>query len=156
MTIAKKNRPEPSLRQRALDALARREHTRAELARKLAPHGDDPAALEALLDELAQRGWLSNERFAEQWVSARGARLGSRRLAHELREKGVDDDAIRQALDQQDDLSTARAVWQKKFGAPPIDAREKARQCRFLQARGFSLDTIFKILGEAADPEFPD
>src|SRR5690606_33403033 len=132
-----------SLRQRALAHLARREHARAELRQKLLPHADgDEAALDALLDEFAERGWLSDARFAEAWTHARGSRYGSQRLRAELRTKGVDDALIGEALAQVADSEEARAreVWRRKFGTPPHDARERARQLRFLAARGFPLD----------------
>ena len=140
--------PEPSLRERALGYLSRREHSRLELKRKLAPHAEDEVGLETLLDEFARRGWLSEQRFVEQVVHARSGRYGSRYIAHELREKGVAGELIEQALPQlkESDLETARAVWAKKFGKLPEDAKERAKQMRFLQGRGFGLDVIGKLL----------
>jgi len=140
--------PDPSLRQRALNYLARREHTRKELARKLAPHTEDEAEIAALLEDFQQRGWLSEQRFVEQVVHARSGRYGSRYIAHELREKGVSDEAIATTLSQlkENDLETARTVWAKKFGKPPEDAKDRAKQMRFLQSRGFGLDVIGKLL----------
>ncbi len=137
-----------SLRQRALDLLARREHTRAELQRKLAPHTDDPDELATLLDELARRGWLSDARFAESLVHDKQAKFGSARLAHELRERGVPEAVIREQVAElkATELDRARQVWQGKFGALPEDAKARARQMRFLQSRGFSLDVIGKVL----------
>lgn len=138
-----------SLRERALDLLARREHSRAELARKLGSHAADREALETLLDELARRGWLSDARFAEALVHDRQARFGSVRLAHELRQRGVPEDLIREQLDalRASELQRARRVWQQKFGRLPADARERARQMRFLTQRGFPLEVIRRILG---------
>ena len=74
---------------RALRLLARREHTRAELARKLAHDVEDPLALEALLDDLAARGWLSDSRFAEQFAHARRGRFGIAALRRALLDRGV-------------------------------------------------------------------
>lgn len=140
--------PDPGLRERALRFLARREHTRKELARKLAPHTEDEAEIAALLEDFQQRGWLSEQRFVEQVVHARSGRYGSRYIAHELREKGVSDEVIATALSQlkENDLETARTVWAKKFGTLPEDAKDRAKQMRFLQSRGFGLDVIGKLL----------
>jgi regulatory protein len=140
--------PEASLRQRALDILARREYTRLELKRKLAPHAGDESELDALLEDFQKRGWLSEERFTEQMLHARRAKFGTRRIVQELRQKGVSEEAIGAALPELKDgeLETAKAVWAKKFGTPAADAREKARQVRFLASRGFSQDVIWKVL----------
>lgn len=136
------------LRDGALKLLARREHSRAELKRKLARYGEDEAAIEALLDDFERRGWLSEKRFAQQVVAARAGRYGSLRVGNELREKGVAealvDEAVRQA--RQGDLEAAREVWRRKFGRLPHDNAERGRQARFLQSRGFSMDVIRQVL----------
>ena len=143
----------PSLRNRALALLARREHTRTELQRKLASYAEDPQELIDLLDDLTRRGWLSDARFTEALVQSKQAKFGATRLAYELRERGVADSLIREQLAQlkESELERARQVWQAKFGAPPQDAQTRAKQMRFLQSRGFSLDVIGKVLrgGEA-------
>ncbi len=140
--------PELSLRERALGLLSRREHSRLELKRKLAPHAEDEAELETLLDDFEKRGWLSEQRFVEQVVHARGVRYGSRYIVHELRQKGVAEALIEQALLRlrEGELETARAVWTRKFGRQPEDAKERARQIRFLQSRGFGLEIIGILL----------
>ncbi len=140
--------PEKPLRERALAYLARREHSRAELARKLAPYCEERDEIDALLDDFTRHGWLSEERYADMLVSARQGKYGSRRIAHELREKGVSDEAIGVALAavQDSDLENARVVWAKKFGRPPVDAQEKAKQMRFLASRGFGQEVVWKIL----------
>jgi regulatory protein len=140
-----------TLRDRALNLLSRREHSRAELARKLAPHAESEA-IAAVLDQLTQDGHLSDARYADAVAHARQGKHGSRRLAHELREKGVDAALIGAVVDaaRNDDLAAARAVWQRKFGVPPVDAKDKARQYRFLLGRGFPADIVekvFKTLG---------
>ncbi len=119
-----------------------------ELQRKLASHTEKPDELENLLDELARRGWLSEGRVAEQVIHARRGRFGSQRIRQELRDKGVAEEVIAAALPQlkESDLEAARVVWRKKFGAPPRNAVERARQVRFMQGRGFDLDTIFKVI----------
>ena len=144
----KREKPPISLRARALRLLASREHSRAELRRKLALDTEDPDQLESLLDELARRGWLSERRVAEQLIHARRGRFGSRRIRQELLEKGVAEEVIAAALPRlkESDLDAARMVWRRKFGAAPGTAAERARQVRFMQGRGFDLDTIFKVI----------
>ncbi len=136
-----------TLRERALRLLARREHARAELARKLAPYAESGEALEALLDDLTARRLLSDERYVEMRLNARAARFGNARLAYELRTQGVSEELLAAALAENDDeLVRARAVWQRKFGEQPRDAGERARQMRFLLSRGFSGETVRRVL----------
>lgn len=135
-----------SLRARALGLLARREHSAKELQRKLAPHVAEGDDLEALLQDLIKRGWVSDERFAEQVVNAKQSRFGSMKLAHELREKGVDENLVMEATAAIDDMENARSVWQKKYGKPPENRNEWAKQARFLQSRGFGFDVIKQVL----------
>ena len=136
-----KSTPEAGeLRERALGYLARREHSRFELARKLEQAGFASHDIAPLLDEFEKKNWLSDRRFAESWVADHRAKTGSVKLAYDLRQRGVDDSLIQTVLSDNRDseLERAREVWQKKFGAPPADAADKARQMRFLQSRGFS------------------
>jgi regulatory protein len=138
-----------SLRERALRLLARREHSRQELARKLAPHAETAEEIEQLLDDLCARRLLSDERYVEMRMNARSARFGNARLAHELRTQGVAGELVDAALSEAtDELSRAREVWQRKFGAlsEPLDASGRARQIRFLMGRGFSGETIRRVL----------
>ena len=148
-----KQKIELSLRARALRALARREYSRVELKTKLMAHIIETDDVGALLDDLEKRGWLSDERALEQNVRIRSARFGTQRIAHELRQKGFSDELISAALPQlkQGELEAARAVWRRKFASPSpdqkeIDQKEKAKQVRFLQSRGFSMEVIFKVM----------
>ena len=144
---------ETGLRERALRHLARRDHSRAELARKLAPHGS-AEEIGDVLDRISELGLLSDDRFAEAWVRGKAARFGTSRLRSELARRGVARDTIEAAIATEageDDAERARAVWRGKFGVPPADAREWARQARFLQSRGFGTDVIRKILKENPD-----
>ena len=141
--------PEPSdLRERALRLLARREHSRSELARKLEQTGFAQHDIEALLDEFEEKKWLSDRRFAESYVADHRARAGSVKLAYDLRQRGVSDTIIEAALNENRDseLERAREVWKKKFGFAPASMAEKARQMRFLQSRGFGADIIRRIV----------
>ena len=135
-----------TLRERALGYLARREHSYRELYRKLQPYTEEADDLAALLDDFKQRGWLSDERFAEQVVHARRGRYGSLKVAHELREKGVADGVVERAVAALDDLDGAHGVWQKKYGKLPESREEWAKQARFLQSRGFGFDVIKRVL----------
>lgn len=137
-----------SLRTRALGYLARREHSRLELERKLAPHAENPEELSNVLDVLEQRGLLSAQRMIEQVVHGRRSKFGSQRIAHELREKGIDENLIAEALPglKETELNAAREVWRKKFGVMPANAKERGKQVRFLMSRGFASDVIHKIL----------
>ena len=138
----------PSLRGRALQALARREYSRAELSAKLLAHVTETDDLGALLDDLERRGWLSDVRAMEQTVRIRSARFGTQRIAHELRQKGISEELIAASIPQlkEGELEAARNVWQRKFTTPPQDQKEKAKQVRFLQSRGFSMEVIFKVM----------
>lgn len=143
-----KKKPEVSLRARALQCLARREHSRAELSAKLSPHVQEGEDVEALLDDLAKRNWLSDERVTEQVVQHRRSRFGTQRITHELRQKGIAEELISAALPElkEGELAAAREVWQRKFGTLPLDNKEKAKQLRFLQSRGFGFEVISQVL----------
>jgi regulatory protein len=141
-----------TLRLRALNILARREQSRAELARKLAPYGEaDEVA--ALLDVLEQENLLSNSRYVEMLAHARAGKHGSLRLKADLREKGVPESEMVDALEnaRTQDLATARAVWQKKFGKLAGDSAGRARQFRFLASRGFPTEVIRQVLGSVEE-----
>lgn len=136
------------LRERALRLLARREHSRAELMRKLEAAGFGREEINLLLDNFETRNWLSDQRFAESYVADHRARAGSIKLAYDLRQRSVSDTIIEAVLSENRDseFERAREVWQKKFGSMPANAAEKARQIRFLQSRGFTHETIQKAL----------
>ncbi len=145
----------PSLRERALGYLTRREYSRAELYRKLQPYAGDED-VDALLEEFQQRGWLSDKRYMDQMVHARRGKVGSLKLAHELRANGVADELVDQAISEAraEDRETALKWWRKKFGALPQSREEWAKQARFLQGRGFGMDTIKAVLnGDIEDLE---
>jgi regulatory protein len=149
----KKNKQGLSLRAQALSLLARREYSKQELARRLLQYTEDPDEIPPLIEEFEQRGWLSEQRVVEQVMATRRKRFGSQKIAHELRQKGLSEDAIAAAREtlKDSELESAREVWRCKFPEPPANANEKARQMRFLQGRGFSLDTIRKVISGADD-----
>jgi len=155
-----RKKSEASLRARALQRLARREYSRAELRDKLLPHvhesGDpgcapDPSAtdkLDALLDDLTVRGWLSDERAAARLVHLKRSRFGTQRITHEMRLKGIAEELIDAALPalKESELAAVREVWQRKYLSLPKDPKEQNRQTRFLLSRGFSYEAILKVL----------
>lgn len=151
-----RRKPELSLRTRALQYLARREYSRAELRGKLLPHVQiendfeqvQPLDLDVLLDDLTARGWLSDARATTQFVHAKRSCFGTQRITHELQQRGISDELMQAELPalKASELDAARDVWQRKFGTLPQDAKEKARQMRFLQSRGFGFEVIFNVL----------
>lgn len=137
-----------SLRQRALDYLAKREYSYVELGKKLKAYAEENDDIPALLDDFKARGWLSDQRFTEQIIHARKAKFGTAKIAHELREKGIADHLITDAVEslKATELNNATEVWRKKFKAYPQSREEWAKQARFLQSRGFGFELIKKIL----------
>ena len=128
--------------------LGRREHSRAELERKLASHEQEPGQLQRVLDELQAKGFISERRVVESVLHRRAGKLGASRIRQELQEKGLDGELIAQAVQQlrATELDRAREVWRVRFGTAPQDAAERARQSRFLAARGFGGDVIRRVL----------
>jgi regulatory protein len=150
-----RQQPEKSLRQRALEYLSKREYAAAELAQKLKGYASDSDDIGALIADFKTRGWLSDARYTEQMVHARQAKFGAARLANELREKGVDDALVAEAVAvlQVNEVERAREVWRKKFKASPTTREDWAKQARFLQSRGFTFDVIKKILNRHAEDD---
>jgi regulatory protein len=144
-------RRKPSLRERALRLLARREHGRAELARKLKEHARAEDDVEALLEDLSRRKLLSDERYAESRAHALSRKFGAARIAHELRAKGLDKGLAEQAsrAARATEVERAQEVWRRKFRLAPKTREERARQMRFLQSRGFSFDAIRSVVAGA-------
>jgi regulatory protein len=143
------NRPPKPLKARAVALLARREYSRAEIRAKLVAGGEsDPAEIDRVLDELAAAGLLSDARFADAVVAHKARTHGKRAIGAALKAHGIDDEAIARAIDAGaiDDERAMIALWRRRFGKAPVDDREKARQIRFLQSRGFSLSAILKML----------
>jgi regulatory protein len=134
--------------------LARREYGRAELALRLVAKGGEAGEVERVLDELAALGYLSDARFAHALVTQKAGRYSRRAIAESLKAAGVAAPDVAAALADRapaDDAALA-ALWRRRFGRPPADEREKARQVRFLQARGFALSAILRLLRDPPDP----
>ena len=143
----------PSLKGRALRLLSQREHSRAELERKLRKYEEEPGALARALDELTAKDFISEVRVVQSVLHQRSARLGAARVRQELLHKGIAPEAVADAVAslQETELDRAREVWRRRFGTSPTDATERARQMRFMMARGFTTGVIAKVL--RYDPE---
>ncbi len=143
---------EAELFAKALRVLALREHSRFELAKKLASLTEDSSLIEQVLDKLAQSDYLNDQRYAEMLVRSSVAKgYGPLKLTHLLREKGVESELAKIVLDEAELDWQALAVYQrqKKFGNTlPTDWPERARQSRFLAGRGFYLETINAVFHE--------
>lgn len=148
------------LKARAVRLLSLREHSREELRRKLTPHAPDPMMLDALLDELEQEGWQSDERFVRSFEHRQVSRFGVRKITAAMRERGVGDSLVAETAERlgRSELQRAWVVWQKKFGAQglPAEPRDHARQARFLAGRGFAGETVAKILSGRFMPSEDD
>jgi regulatory protein len=146
-------RPPLSLKARAVGYLSRREHSRVELARKLAPHAQSEEELSLLLDSLERENWLSDARFAQSVVHRRGTRYGVRRVMQELGGHQLDASMLSEAREQLQatELQRAKAVWKKRFDTPAEDAAARAKQMRFLLSRGFSPSVVSQVVRGAAE-----
>lgn len=145
----------PSLKGRALRLLASREHSRAELERKLQTHETAPGELAQALDELQAKGFINEARVVQSVVHRRAERLGTQRVRAELNAKGLPTELVAEAVDELRATEEARAreVWRRKFGQPAADPHERARQMRFLTTRGFSADAIRRVVTGAGDDD---
>lgn len=148
-------RPPLSLKGRALRLLSGREHSRAELERKLQPHEEEPGTLAKALDDLQAKGFINEQRVVESVLHRRAAKLGTARIRQELQSKGLAPEAVLDAVGRlrATEVDRAREVWRKKFGAPPVDAAERGKQIRFLASRGFGGDAIRKVVAGAGDED---
>jgi regulatory protein len=151
--------PQADLKSRALRLLAAREHSRAELQRKLAQFEPSPGVLALVLDALQVKGFISDKRVLESVLHRRASKLGGARIKQELQARGLNAEAVTQAVSdlRTTELERAIQVWRKKFaGLHPdglmsqsLTAAERSKQSRFLASRGFAADTIRRVLGVA-------
>lgn len=141
-----------SLKGRALRLLSQREHSRSELQRKLAPHVQEGDDLQAVLDDLQAKDFISEARVVESTLHRRASQMGAARIRQELQAKGLAAEAVQNAVAglQASEFDRAQALWQRKFGVPPENLRERARQIRFLTSRGFSGDVIRRVMRAGA------
>lgn len=138
-----------AVRRTAMDLLARREHGRVELTRKLRQRGAPEELIDTALDRLTEEGLLSESRYLESFVSYRArSGYGPLRIREELGQRGLQRADIELALRESDINWQAQLedVWRRKFsGQLPVDARERARQGRFLAYRGYSMEMIGRL-----------
>jgi regulatory protein len=133
------------LRARALRLLARREHSRLELGRKLSPRAESPEALQSLLDSLEQKKQLSDERFAAERARVLSRKYGAARVRQDLKAKGVDRETI-ERISSEGELERASGILNRKYREPAATREERAKRMRFLQSRGFSSEIIHQLL----------
>ena len=133
--------------------LSGREHSRAELERKLAKFEEEPGQLAKVLDTLAAKDFINEARVVESVIHRRSAKLGASRIKQELQQKGLEPEAVAIAIDRlrASEVERAREVWRKKFGQPPVNASERGKQMRFLASRGFGGDTIHRVVSGSDD-----
>lgn len=142
-----------SLKGRALRLLAGREHSRAELEKKLAPHEAEPGELQRALDDLQAKGFIDEQRVVDSVLHRRATRLGAGRVKQELQAKGISAEAVAEAVEglRGTELKRAREVWRKKFGEPATDPAGRAKQMRFLASRGFGTEAIRRVVQGGED-----
>lgn len=133
-----------ALKARALRHLVRREHSRSELARKLAPHAESGEAIEAVLDLLLSKKQQSDERFAEERARVLSRKYGAAKIRQDLKGKGIADDIV-DRVSSEGELERARAILERKYRQPATTREELAKRMRFLQGRGFSYDVIRSV-----------
>ena len=146
------NKNQLQLKKRALYYLGKRDYSRVELGRKILNYSESleisKVDLELILDELEEKNWLSDDRFSEQFVLSKKRKFGARKIAHELKLRGVDESIISRVLRdiKDDEFLLAKKIWEKKFNQIPITIDEKAKQIRFMQSRGIEVAIIHQIL----------
>ena len=146
------NKNQLQLKKRALYYLGKRDYSRVELGRKILTYSESleisKVDLELILDELEEKDWLSDDRFSEQFVSSKKRKFGARKIAHELKLRGVSESIISRVLSdiKDDKFLLAKKIWEKKFNQIPITIDEKAKQIRFMQSRGIEVAIIHQIL----------
>ena len=148
---------ERTVRTAALALLAGRDFGRRELLKRLERKGYPKPLAAQVVESLAAERLLSDDRFVAQFIRQHAGRgHGPVRIRLELRERGIDAEAIDAALDDsgEDWVEMARAARRRKFGASaPGDLRERAKQARFLQYRGFSAEQVRAALGPGDDTD---
>jgi regulatory protein len=124
----------------------------------LAEHEETPGDLALALDDLQTKGFISEQRVIESVINRRSAKLGVARIRQELQSKGLDKDAVHDAVAglQSSELDRARDLWTRKFGEVATDPKGKGRQIRFLASRGFSGDVIRKVMVGHSGLSFED
>ena len=133
----------------AVDLLSRREHSRVELEAKLAKKEFTEEQIASAIEQLLEHGLQSDQRYLEDFVRSRLLKgSGPLKIAHELRTRGIDSEALQDYLNSQqiDWFEVASATYEKKYRSnDQIDAQERAKRVRFMQSKGFPSDIIFQL-----------
>ncbi len=148
LTLPENDDAQRAFYQVCINALARREHSQAELRAKAPPETDEHTIV-AVFARLSEKGWQSDQRFCEQFVRGKATRGdGPLKITQALRHKGVDDALIQEALATQDWGTVAQNVYEKKYTIPPDSPKERAKRQRFLAQRGFRFDEINTVIND--------
>lgn len=141
----------PLLRCYCLSLLASRDYSEWELTQKLTAKGASPDMISTLLADCKAKGWQSDARFAENYSHYRSQKgVGPRKLAYELRNKGIDAELIDETLDEGSWLAQAKIALQKRFGTvAPVNINERNKRIRFLLQRGFTMPTIQPLFAKS-------
>jgi regulatory protein len=152
-SLSKKNRPALSLKMRAVGYLSRRDHSRVELQRKLAPYCESLAEIEPVLLDLERQGFFSESRFVASFTRRRAEKFGVARVSQELSQHRISSELTSSALAALKHTETQRAqsVWARRFDALPETVEERSKQHRFLLQRGFSGAAINAVLRGRVD-----
>lgn len=138
-----------SLKNKALDFLSRRDYGYHELYVKLQKYSENLDEIKQVLDDLKCKNFLSEERYINSYLRSKQTKYGIRKIRYDLLQKNVDTDVLEDVLannNQTDEYETAYTLWQRKFGIIATETKERLKQMRFLQSRGFSSDVITKII----------
>jgi regulatory protein len=137
-----------SLKMRAVGILSRRDHSRFELQRKLAPYAESAEQIDKVIADLEQQGFFSEARFVTAFARRRGEKYGVARVTHELAPHKLAADLTVAAINdlKASEPTRAEAVWRRRFDQLPKTIEERAKQQRFLQQRGFSSAAIAAVL----------
>lgn len=137
-----------SLKARALRRLSSREHSRHELKQKIMPYAESERDVEELLDDLEAKNFLSSDRYIESVIHRKQGKQGARLIKYTLEAQALPQEKVDAAIAQvkKSELARATALWQKKFGVVSADAKEKARQIRYLMSRGFDPGIIQNVI----------
>lgn len=139
----------------ALRLLARRDFTIAVFTERLLKVGFEAEEIAEVAGWCKSLGWLNEERFVEQTVNRLSKRYGASRIGRMLVVAGVPQSVAHAAMPEvkADEFEPAYQLWQRKFREYPADQSAKAKQSRFLQAKGFSFDTIKRVFNAAKEEQ---
>ncbi|QPT39902.1 Regulatory protein recX [Oligella ureolytica] len=179
-TAGAKQKSEVNLLAKAVAILSRRECSEKELRQRLQRYTDDMGAINAVVSRLQRENWQSDERFVESFVQSREQRWGNQKIFHALSQHDLDSEQLSELKEELKDseYQRAREVWIRRFGDKygvslydtetsgddeflseteqqsfEEQAKEKAKQLRFLASRGFSADVVYKVVNSRGAPE---